>query len=364
MHILNDAIEIIGKPRRTGDGYMVVDSAVARSGIQEYYAFELGDQFKGRNPNDVIRLYRPPEVIFSDESMASYAHKPLTNDHPRERVTASNWKKYAIGHVGDEVKQDGKFVRVPMMLSDADGIADVDAGKREWSAGYSVAMEVRDGFTPEGEPFDAVITDQKINHIALVDKGRAGPECRIVDNKGGAPVATENYMIDGIPVDLGDASAVKAVLAKLETAVADGAKALTEQKAAHDVADAEKDAKITALETKVAELSDESAIVARLEAKAALVIDAKAIHDADYSKMDENAIRRAAVVAVVGDSMADKSDDYIAARFDILKDNAGHDELRDAVKNQGVKVSLDDHAKNEKAAHGKFVARLTGKKES
>lgn len=177
-------------------------------------------------------------------------------------------------------------------------------------------------------------------------------------------MATENYMIDGIPVDLGDASAVKAVLAKLETAVTDGAKALTEQKAAYDVADAEKDAKITALETKVAELSDESAIVARLEAKAALVIDAKAIHDADYSKMDENAIRRAAVVAVVGDSMADKSDDYIAARFDILKDNAGHDELLDAVKKQGVKVSLDDHAKNEKAAHGKFVERLTGKKES
>lgn len=177
-------------------------------------------------------------------------------------------------------------------------------------------------------------------------------------------MATDNYMVDGIPVNLSDASAVKAVLTKLETAVADGAKALTEQKAAHDVADAAKDAKITELEAKVAELSDESAIMARLEAKAALVADAKAIHDADYSKMDENAIRRAAVVAVVGDSMADKSDDYIAARFDILKDNAGRDELRDAVKNKGVKVSLDDHAKNEQAAHDKFVARLTGKKES
>ena len=143
---------------------------------------------------------------------------------------------------------------------------------------------------------------------------------------------------------------------KLETAVADGAKALTEQKAAYDVADAEKDAKIAALETKVAELSDESAIVARLEAKAALVIDAKAIHEADYSKMDENAIRRAAVVAVVGDSMADKSDDYIAARFDILKDNAGgSDELRDSVKEKGVQVNDSD------AAHKAYVARMTRK---
>lgn len=358
MHTLTDSVEIIGKPRRTADGYMVVDSAVARSGIQEYLAYELGDQFKGRDPNEVIRLYRPPEVIFSDDSMASYAHKPLTNDHPRERVTARNWKKYAIGHVGDEVKQDGKFVRVPMMLSDADGIADVDAGKREWSAGYSVSMEVRDGITPEGERYDAIVTDQKINHIALVDKGRAGPECRIVDNKGGAPVATEKIEVDGIPVNLSDADGVKAVITKLQTAVADGAKSLAEQKAAHDVADAEKDAKITALEAKVAELSDESAIVARLEAKAALVVDAKAIHDADYSKMDEAAIRRAVVVAVVGDSMADKSDEYIAARFDILKDNAadgGKDELQDSVKENGVKLNDRD------TAHAAYVARMTRK---
>lgn len=357
MHTLNDSIELIGKPRRTSDGYMVVDSAVARVGVQEYYAAELGPLFKDRQPNEIIRLYRPPEVVFSDESMASYAHKPVTNDHPREPVTERNWKQYSVGHVGDEVKADGKYIRVPMMVTDGDTISAIYAGKREWSAGYGVEMVVDSGVTPDGEPFDARITSQRINHIALVDKGRAGPECRIVDNKGGAPVATEKMIVDGVPIDVTDAA--KAVIEKLQTAVADSAKALTEQKAAHDVSDAQKDAKIADLEAKVAELGDESKIVARLEQKAALVVDAKAIHDADYSNMDEAAIRRAAVTAVVGDSVKDKSDDYIAARFDVLKDSAAGDKkdpLRDAIRDAKT-INVTD-------AHSDYAKRFTTKKDN
>lgn len=341
MHTLNDSVEIVGKPRKTSDGYVVVDSAVARTGIQEYYAAELGPLFKDRKPQDVIRLYRPPEVIFGDGSLASYAHKPLTNDHPREAVTADTWKKVAIGWTGDEARQDGKFVRVPMLMADADAIADVESGKREWSAGYAVAMDAVAGVTPDGEAYDAIVTDQKINHIALVDKGRAGSECRIVDKQGGAPVATEKMIVDGVPIDVTDAA--KAVIEKLQTAVTDGEKAITALKAEHDVTDAKKDAEIADLQAKVAELGDESKIVARLEQKAALVVDAKSIHDADYSNMDEAAIRRTAVTAVVGDSVKDKSDDYIAARFDALKDSAAGDNkdtLRDAIKDsKGVEVT-------------------------
>lgn len=355
MQVLNDAVEIVGKPRRTSDGYVVVDSAVARSGIQEYYAAELGPLFKDRAPNDVIRLYRPPEVIFSDSSLRSYAHKPLTNDHPRSAVTAETWKEVAIGWTGDEARQEGRYVRVPMLMADADAIADVESGKREWSAGYSVAMDVKSGITPEGEPYDAIVTDQKINHIALVDKGRAGPECRIVDKQGGAPVATEKMIVDGVPIDVTDAA--KAVIQKLQTAVADSEKAITELKAAHDVTDAQKDAKIADLEAKVAELSDTSAIEAKIAARAALVSDAKAIHDADYSNMDEAAIRRAVVEAVVGDSVKGKSDEYISARFDVLKDSAAGDNkdaLREAIKDSKT-VEVTD-------ARAGYIKRMTQNK--
>ena len=97
MHTLTDSIEIIGKPRITSDGYMVVDSAVARIGVQEYYAGELGDDFKDLPANSIVRLERPASVVFGDGSLASYAHKPLTNNHPSRAVTASTWKRDEIG---------------------------------------------------------------------------------------------------------------------------------------------------------------------------------------------------------------------------------------------------------------------------
>jgi len=58
-----------GKLARTSDGYAVMECPVARSGIQEYLAAEMGPAFADRNPRDVIRVYRPDDVIFGDASL-------------------------------------------------------------------------------------------------------------------------------------------------------------------------------------------------------------------------------------------------------------------------------------------------------
>lgn len=364
MHTLTDAVEIIGKPRITSDGYMVVDSAVARIGVQEYYAAELGDEFKDLPANTVVRVDRPASVVFGDDSLASYAHKPLTNDHPSSAVTAETWKRDAIGWTGDEARQDGKRVRVPMLMADAQAIADVQAGKREWSAGYGVTFERVAGVNDDGEAYDARITSQKINHIALVDKGRAGPDCRIGDNerpgarnKGAAPVAEVKMTFDGVPFTVADATAeavVKKIVDARDKAIADRDAA----QALHDAAVAKLDAEIADLKTKIV---DEATIDARAAEKAEVLADAKAIHDGDYAGKTVAEIKRAVVVAKVGDAMAGKSDDYIAARFDTLKDSVS---VEDAKKIGTPKTAVNDAAAAEVAARDAYIARLTGKKES
>lgn len=358
MHTLTDSIEIIGKPRITSDGYMVVDSAVARIGVQEYYAGELGDDFKDLPANSIVRLERPASVVFGDGSLASYAHKPLTNNHPSSAVTASTWKRDAIGWTGDEARQEGRTVRVPMLMADADAIADVEAGKREWSAGYGVTFERVSGINDDGEAYDARITSQKINHIALVDKGRAGPDCRIGDNErsdarkqGAAPMAEVKMTFDGLPFSVADATA-EAVVNKIVAARDAAVTALDTATAAHDAAVAKLDAEIADLKTKVI---DEAAIDKLAAEKADVLADAKAIHDADYSGKTVAEIRRIAVVAKVGDAMSSKSDDYIAARFDTLKDT---DTLADAVRDKGLGTTVTDHA----AAHAAYLTRMTQKK--
>lgn len=164
------------KVRRTQDGYLVADVRCARTGVQEYRGSELG-----RPDLAVVRLYRSPEEVFSDDSMGSYAHRPVTNDHPGEMVAADNWKRVSVGQTGGEVQQDGKFIRIPLVLMDAAAIRDYEAGKCEISMGYTAEIEFGDGVTPEGEKYDAVQKGIRMNHLALVDKARGGPELRIGD---------------------------------------------------------------------------------------------------------------------------------------------------------------------------------------
>ncbi len=314
------AFDAAGKLQRTADGYAVMECPVARSGIQEYLAAEMGPAFKDRNPRDVIRVYRPDDVIFGDASLQGYAHKPLTNDHPPEQVTADNWKKYAIGHTGDEVTVREKRVRVPMLMADGDAISAVEAGKREWSAGYSVSFDVQSGTTPDGQAYDAIVTGQKINHIALVDRGRAGPDCRIGDKHSASDDAlqenrqmAEVKMQDGsIPFAVADetaAAVVRNIQSARDTALADLATVTT----ARDTLAGEK----LVLEQK---LKDAEVTPAKLQvladARAKVIADAKRIAPEIVTDGKTDAeIRKAAVAVKLGDAAATLSDAAIEGAF-------------------------------------------------
>lgn len=173
MTMFNDRATVSGA-RLTADGYLVADARIARTGVQVYRGDEVG-----RPDLVTVRLYRPPEEVFSDATMRSFAHRPVTVDHPTEKVDATTWKKVAAGQIGDQVTRDGEFVRVPMTLMDAAAIAAWQAGKRELSAGYTAQIVFGDGQTPEGEPYDAIMTGIVGNHLALVDKARGGPQLRL-----------------------------------------------------------------------------------------------------------------------------------------------------------------------------------------
>lgn len=164
--------------RMTRDGYAVAEVRAARTGIQQYAGSEVG-----RPDLAVVNVYRPPESVFAADSMASYGFKPVTINHPAEGVTADSWKDLAVGVVGGDVVRDGGFIKVPLALMDAAAIKAVQDGTREISMGYVCDLAFEDGVTPEGEPYQAIQRDIRINHLALVPKGRAGPHCRVGDER-------------------------------------------------------------------------------------------------------------------------------------------------------------------------------------
>lgn len=344
---LTDKLEL-SKPRRTSDGYLVVDVRTARTGIQDYRGSDVGILDK-----DIVRVYRPEDEVFKDKSMATFAHKPVTDNHPPELVDASNWKKYAVGKTGAEVARDGTFIVIPMSVMDAATIDAIESGKRELSAGYTCDIDFTEGTTPEGEHYDAIQRDIRINHIAVVDKGRAGPSCRIGDTLT-KKETTMKVVVDGITIDTTEQGAE--AIAKLQKQVSDGETALSKAKLDHTTAIAAKDSELGKKDAEIDKLKGEQVSDADLDKKvaerAAVVDAAKKIDDTIETSGKSNAeIRRAAVAKKCGDdAVNDKSDDYVTARFDALVD-ASPDPVRKALQNGGGSSSVANDSAKEYDAH-------------
>lgn len=250
------------KVRFLDDGRMTAMPRVARTGIQLYLGREVG--LTGADANKVVRVYRPEDEVFDPASMQSFTHKAVTNDHPPEHVTADNFKKYAVGWTGDEVARDGQAFRVPMMVADAQAVADYKSGKRELSNGYSCELKFGDGVSPQGDAYDAIQTKIRGNHVAIVDAARGGSQLRIGDNGTRHTMNDRTMgtlMIDGAPlqVDAMVAGVIQAHINRLTTSAADVKTLLDKTKeeiAAEKEKFAKKDAETTALlATKDAEIA-------------------------------------------------------------------------------------------------------------
>lgn len=343
---LTDRVSV-ARTRRTSDGYLVADAKVARTGIQLYTGAELG-----RPDMDVVRVYRPEEEVFAHDAMHSYAYRPVTVDHPSRMVDATTWKAVAAGQTGGEVVRDGSFVRVPLVLMDAEAIKAYEAGKRELSMGYTSEIVFRDGVTPDGQQYDAVQTQLRMNHLALVDRARGGAELRIGDRRDPAapdhsadnqspkenPMSdksTRTILVDGLSVETTEAGAQ--AISKLQSQLQDADQARQQLLQDHANQIAAKDAEIARLEAErdalKAKVLTDADLDLRVRERADLISTAKAIHDADYSGMSDADIRKAAVAGKCGQAVIDgKSDAYIQARFDIEAEQVKADPVRGALR--------------------------------
>jgi hypothetical protein len=323
---------------RTSDGYLVTEARFARSGIYEYSGRDLG-----KPEMATVRVFRPETEVFNQDAMASFAHKPVTNDHPAGNVSAATWKKDAVGFTDGRVARDGDFVVIPMMIADASAISDVEDGKRELSAGYACDIEFIDGQAPDGSEYDAVMRNIRGNHIAVVDTGRAGPGCRIGDSfsqEQEQQMQLKLVLVDGIGVETNDAG--ERAIVKLQgdiNALREDAKAT---KTTHDSALAAKDTELAAKDAEIADLKtkvlDAAALDKLVADRAKLVAQAtKLVDKFDATGKDTATIKREVVTAKCGDAAAkDKSEAYIDARFDTLVEaigDAGSDQLADALRN-------------------------------
>lgn len=173
------------KSERTDEGFLFFEAIATRSGVFEYLNAD----------GSIRREYRPPEEVAHVDSLATLGRKPLTLDHPADAtgnvlLTPANVEQYSKGSLGEHVEvldaapdltsQRGKFVRVTGSVYSQDAIEAVtQAGIEEVSCGYTCDLVMKPGVTPDGEKYDAVQTNIRYNHLALVERGRAGHAARL-----------------------------------------------------------------------------------------------------------------------------------------------------------------------------------------
>lgn len=350
----------------TDEGYLIVkDARIARTGIQEYYAGELG--LTDRDPTDVIKLYRPEAEVFNQASMDSFINKPVTNNHPQELVDAKNAKELSVGYSGEIIARDGIFLTAKLVVTDDEAIREIQSGKVELSNGYTSEIEFTAGVNDAGESYDAIQTDIKGNHIAIVKMGRCGSECKISDELNEGNIAMKKILIDGIEYEAPDqtAQAVGKVISDAETSVKTAEKKAedAEEEANKEKAEKEKMEKDhkSVIDTMQAKVDDAEANKVTPELLDALVIKrtgvisvaAKVVKDFDATGKDCETIRKEVVQDQHKDlKLEDKSADYINARFDAIADRVGSgtsDTLTDAMKDHAVKVDDSDLSDSEKA---------------
>jgi uncharacterized protein len=323
-----DRAEITGQARITPEGYFVADALVARANnIQTYTAGELG--LADRDPSEVIRVFRPEAEVFAADSLASATRLPITLDHPVKDgraifVDATNWREFTRGQSDDQVLRDGEYIRVPLRITDASTVDAARTTHQEFSLGYGANIRMEPG-EYGGQAYDAIAADFRYNHLAACRAARGGPELRIIDERTtlqGAPKMPKIVLVDGLPVDISDATVAEGTINKLLADRATAQADATDTKALLSTANttiAARDAEIVTLKDAVAAavvtpaaLRDAAASYARTTTLA------KALGATVTDAMDEPAVRKAAVAHKMGDAAKDYDDNQVSAAFDAL----------------------------------------------
>lgn len=244
----------------TPEGFLVCrDVAITRTGELEYMHYETP---LARDAAGITIVERTEEDVFDPETIASFEGKPLTLEHPTKFVTPDTWRKLAVGHLHNvrrgSADQQNKLVS-DLIFTAPEAIKAVkDRTMREVSCGY-------DAEYVQTAPGRGRQTKIRGNHLALVPRGRAGPECAIFDS---APIPQGSKMtfkekllaafsktLDSVPEDGEEETidSLKAKLAKLQ-----GEKTVAEQQASDSKAQVSKlTADVAKLTADVATVSGE-----------------------------------------------------------------------------------------------------------
>lgn len=342
----------------TDEGYLTGRAIVTNIGVFPYL-----------NGDGTIRHeLRLPEEVLDPDSLETLKMKPISNEHPAElTIDVENIKKHQKGFTGSEVNNDAYHISVPITITDAQTIEDVKNGKRALSAGYSLRLEEKSG-TWMGIHYDAIQRDIRYNHVAIVDRGRAGDAAKMRmdkrDNisyhiswnndsaknksKEENTVNLKTINIDGVDYQA-EAEVIKTIT-QLRKQV-DSSNAETEKlKTGNSKLEAERDGLKDKVDQLEKELKDDAKIEEKVNQRIKILTAADLANITTDEKTEREIMEEVIKIVSPQADLANKDTVYIAARFDaaveILESKIDTKKTEQIYGNDGNSISADTARKN------------------
>lgn len=165
-----------------GNGRLQVKSShISKANVCPYFGREIPNAVQlGLDPDRIYRLWRHPDELkkaaptFNNIPVLCIHTPDFPGDPPRE---------YRVGttHSGSEFNDP--YLDNGLSVWDDSAIAGIETDEqKELSSSYQYVADMTPGVTPNGEPYDGIMRDIIGNHVALVEKGRAGSDVLVADS--------------------------------------------------------------------------------------------------------------------------------------------------------------------------------------
>ena len=164
------------------DYWYIKDNPLSKVGVFPYLGKTISEDLE---PNKVYYVLRPEEELSKEETLETFKLIPIVDDHTmlgnKEGMQPAE-EKGIHGVIGDNVYYKDGVIYGDLKIFSETLKEEIENGKKELSMGYFCDYELTDG-EYEGQPYQAIQRNLKINHIALVNEGRMGADVRVYDHK-------------------------------------------------------------------------------------------------------------------------------------------------------------------------------------
>jgi uncharacterized protein len=181
------------------DGRLHVElTPISKACVNEYLGKEIpGWEELGLDPEKIYRLLRDPKEL--EKAVPTFNNIQLLDEHEPVNVEKPE-KDMVCGATGTDAVFEAPYLKNSLVVWTAEAIEGIESKQvREISSAYHYVPDMTPG-TYEGESYDGVMREIRGNHVALVSRGRAGPDVVVAD---GLSIATQWKMVEHALLSLG-----------------------------------------------------------------------------------------------------------------------------------------------------------------